>query len=111
MSNINNQTQDLYSIELVQDLDQETSATVSGGALVLSSNARGEGTRRTFSAARNRSLGSFNNIASWYEVTGKRDWFVYTGQNFSGRRLRLGAGKSNNLPASFNDDVESARPV
>ncbi|MBN3873597.1 hypothetical protein [Nostoc sp. JL33] len=36
MSNIKNQTQDLYSIELVQDLDQEAAATVSGGKLYLS---------------------------------------------------------------------------
>ncbi|MHC5935783.1 hypothetical protein [Nostoc sp.] len=110
MSNINNQTKDLYSIEFVQDLDQETSASVSGGALVLTTDAGGEGTRRTFTGL-NRSLGSFNNITSWYEVTGNRDWVVYTGRNFSGIARRLGAGKSNNLPGIFNDNVESARPV
>jgi hypothetical protein len=31
MSNINNQTQDLFAIDAVQDLDNETAATCSGG--------------------------------------------------------------------------------
>ncbi|MBD2452211.1 hypothetical protein H6G76_34955 [Nostoc sp. FACHB-152] len=110
MSQINNQTQDLNSIELVQDLDHESAATVSGGALVLSSLRDGEGTRRTFNG-RNPSLGNLNDRASWYEVTGTRDWFAYTGRNFTGTRRLLRAGTVNNLRGIFNNNFESARPV
>ncbi|MEH2358488.1 hypothetical protein [Nostoc sp.] len=110
MSNINNQTQDLYSIELVQDLDHEAAATVTGGALVLTTDADGEGTRRTFTG-NNRTLGSFNNETSWFDLEGNRDWFVYTGQNFSGRRGIVRAGTSANFNSTFNDNIESARPV
>ena len=110
MSNIN-QTQDLYSIELVQDLDHEAAATVSGGALDLSSLRNGDGARLDNLRGRNASLGRFNNRASWYEVTGNRDWFVYTGENFTGSRRRLAAGSVNNFSGIFNNNVESARPV
>lgn len=110
MSNINNQTQDLYSIKLVQDLDHEDAATVSGGALVLSSAFNGRGIRRTFNG-RNPSVGNLNNIASWYNVTGTRDWLVYTGSNFTGRVRRLTAGRAANLPPAFNNVISSARPA
>ncbi|MDZ7955803.1 MAG: hypothetical protein RMY16_18265 [Nostoc sp. DedQUE12b] len=110
MSNINNQTQDLYSIELVQDVDHEAAATVSGGALILSSLFNGRGTKRTYTG-RNSSLGRLNNIASWFEVTGSRDWFAWTGRNFTGTRYRLRAGRAGDLSGRANNNFESARPA
>jgi hypothetical protein len=110
MSNINNQAQDLYSIELVQDLDHEDAATVSGGALVLTTDRGGDGNRRRYTRRRS-TLGSLNNEFSWYEVTGNRDWFAWTGQNFTGRRYRLRAGGKGNLRPGANDNFESIRPA
>ncbi|MEH2317038.1 hypothetical protein [Nostoc sp.] len=113
MSNINNQTQDLYSIELVQDLDHEAAATVSGGVpgLVLTTDADGEGSRRTFTGD-NPSLGTFDNETSWFSLDeGNKDWFVYTGENFRGRRGFVKAGTSANFNSTFNDNIESAKPV
>ncbi|MEH2001685.1 hypothetical protein [Nostoc sp.] len=111
MSNIKNQTQDLHSIELVQDLDHEAAATVSGGALDLSSLRNGEGSRLNNLTGRFSSLGSFNNIASWYEVTGNRNWYAWTGRNFTGTRYLLRAGRKGNLGGNANNNFESVSPA
>ncbi len=116
MSNINQQSQDLFAIPGVNNLDQESAAAVSGGALQLSSGFNGTGARRTLLGG-DRNLGTpprasgFNNVASWYQVTGSRDWFVYTGFNYTGDRRRLRAGSKGNLSGSFNNTVSSARPA
>jgi hypothetical protein len=120
MSNINNhrvdmnnkQIKDLYSIEAVQDLSHEAAATISGGNLKFSDKKDGKGARRNFLTGRGiRDLGSFNNRASWYEVTGKRDWIVYTGVNFTGKLRRLKAGTRGNLTGLFDNNIASASLV
>ncbi|OYD95805.1 hypothetical protein CDG76_12845 [Nostoc sp. 'Peltigera membranacea cyanobiont' 210A] len=118
MSNINNygvdmnnkQIKNLYSIEAVQDLSHEAAATISGGALDLSDKRGGEGRRVNNIANTQRSLGGFNNKASWYEVTGNRDWLVYTGENFTGTFKRLKAGTKGNFTGSFNNNIASVKP-
>ncbi|MFN6497055.1 MAG: hypothetical protein RMX65_008630 [Nostoc sp. DedQUE01] len=120
MSNISNhqvdmnnkQIKDFYSIEAVQDLDHEAAATISGGVLNLSDKKDGKGARLNNLRGNFRSLGSrFNNRASWYEVTGRRDWIVYTGINFTGRTKRLKGGTHGNLTGFFNNNIVSARPA
>ncbi|MDZ8137867.1 MAG: hypothetical protein RM049_21595 [Nostoc sp. DedQUE04] len=119
MSNINNhgvdmnnqQIKDLYSIEVVQDLSHEAAATISGGALDLSDGSNGDGARRNNIGRAVASFRSFNNKASWYEVTGRRDWIVYTGVNFTGKSRRLQAGTKGNFTGTFNNDIASARPA
>ncbi|MEH1834182.1 MAG: hypothetical protein V7L29_19445 [Nostoc sp.] len=107
----NKQIKDLYSIEAVQDLDHEAAATISGGSLDLSNLKDGKGRRLDNIANPRPSLGNFNNKASWYEVTGKRDWIVYTGQKFTGEHRRLKAGTKGNFTGPFNNDIESVRPA
>ncbi|MCC5632166.1 hypothetical protein [Nostoc sphaeroides] len=111
MSHINNQTQDLYSIELVQDLDHEASATISGGGLDLSTSYNGKGDRVDDLTKGYSSLGYFNNKVSWYELTGKKDWYAYTGKNFTGTRYLLKAGSKSNLRGYANNNWESVKPV
>ncbi|MBN3876373.1 MULTISPECIES: hypothetical protein [unclassified Nostoc] len=119
MSNINNygvdmnnkQIKDLYSIEAVQDLSHEAAATISGGALDFSDKKDGEGRRLNNIANARRSLGSFNNKATWYEVTGTRDWIAYTGENFTGKSRRLKAGTKGNFTGPFNNDIASVKPA
>ncbi|MCC5623275.1 hypothetical protein [Nostoc sp. CHAB 5715] len=119
MSNINNhgvdmnnkQIKDLYSIEAVQDLSHEAAATISGGALDFSDKKDGEGARLNNIGRARRSLGRFNNKASWYEVTGRKDWIVYTGENFTGASRRLKAGTKGNFTGPFNNDIASVKPA
>ncbi|MBW4561805.1 MAG: hypothetical protein KME32_11745 [Mojavia pulchra JT2-VF2] len=116
MSNINQQSQDPFAIPGVSNLDQESAAAVSGGALLLSDGFNNRAARRRLNSS-DRNLGSrpgvtgFNNKASWYEVTGLRDWIVYTGKNYTGNRRRLIAGTAGNFSGVFNNNIESARRV
>jgi hypothetical protein len=105
MSHINN-------IELVQDLDHEAAATVSGGALYLH-NKKGKVVVLTSPDA---DLGAppgvddfndFNNPSS-YRVTGNRNWYVYSGKNFKGKRYLLKAGTKGNF--TVNSSISSVRP-
>ncbi|MDZ8186258.1 MAG: hypothetical protein RMX96_15570 [Nostoc sp. ChiSLP02] len=118
MSNINNhgvdmnnkQIKDIYSID-VQDLDYEAAATISGGALKFFDKKNGIGRRVFFTLkVAARSLGNFNNKASFY-VLGGRDVIVYTGENFTGQSRRLRAGSKGNFNGLFNNNIESFKPV
>jgi|GEM_PF-6362491 hypothetical protein len=100
----------LFTIPGVSNIDEESATGVSGGALTLSSGRNNTGTRITRTRADN-SLGRFNNRASWYRVTGNRDWLVYANTNFRNEPRRLRAGTSGNLTGFFDNDVESVRPV
>ncbi|MEH2352811.1 beta/gamma crystallin-related protein [Nostoc sp.] len=122
MSNINNQTQDLYSIESVQDLDNEAAAIVSGGAfssgkrvlssgtLILWNSPNARGNPIGFSRGK-KSLGAFNNKASSFQVVGNGDWYAFSGKDYKGFKILLRAGKIGNLPGIFNNNIESAVPV
>ncbi|WP_445628629.1 hypothetical protein [Nostoc sp. DSM 114167] len=107
----NKQIKDLYSIEAVQDLDHEAAATISGGALDLSDLKGGKGKRLDNIGKARPDLGKFNNKATWYEVTGKRDWIVYTGKRFTGASRTLKAGTKGNFIGTFNNSIESAKPA
>jgi Peptidase inhibitor family I36 len=108
MSYINNQTQDLYSIELVQDLDYETAATVSGGALRLWSGFNGTGASIVLTGAGSIPA-NFNNVASSYRVTGNQLWYGYTGFNYTGTRFLLTPSGVKNLLGNANNSISSVR--
>jgi hypothetical protein len=117
MSNINKESQNIFNqIAGVEELSNENAAAVSGGALALSDRPNGKGDRRTLNGG-DRNLGrapgvsGFNNRASWYQVSGNRDWIVWTGKNRTGQSRRLKAGSKNNFPAPFNNNIESAFPA
>ena len=113
MSHINNQTQDLDSIELVQDLDHEDAATVSGGKLYLSGGYNNTGYEIAASKGI-KDLGKYDNTASWYQVTGDNGWYAYTGKYYTGYRYYLKPGTKGNFTgklADANNDIESIRPA
>ncbi|MCC5669906.1 hypothetical protein LC653_40415 [Nostoc sp. CHAB 5784] len=111
MSHINNQTQDLYSIELVQDLDHEAAATVSGGALYLY-DKYGQKVLIDELTGADPDLGSAKNKASSYKVTGTKDWKVWIEEGYKpGKGKTLYAGTSGDLTGTYNNNVESAKPV
>ncbi|MHC5774114.1 beta/gamma crystallin-related protein [Nostoc sp.] len=115
MSQINNQTQDLYSIELVQDLDHEASATVSGGAsaqVFTDPNFSG-----TSSDVFNSDISLFNpdvfndKISSIKVFSGQ--WTFWSDSNFSGSGIILGPGEYSDLSqfygGVYNDVISSAK--
>ncbi|WP_414585621.1 beta/gamma crystallin-related protein [Scytonema sp. PCC 10023] len=107
MSNINNQTQDLYSIDAVQDLSHETAAAVSGGAalevyddsdfsnLLLQTN---DGTPYVGDDANDR-------ISSI--VVNEGLWRFYTDPQFQGDFADLGPGLYPNIGLGINDSITS----
>ncbi|WP_414519361.1 hypothetical protein [Nostoc sp. PCC 9305] len=110
MSNINNQTQDLYSIELVQDLDHEAAATVSGGTLYISTGYNGTGNEIGLNKGYT-DLGSYKNKVSWYKVTGYKGWYAYTDKNYKGKAYYLKPGSQGNLGGNANNNIESVLPA
>lgn len=111
MTHINTQSQDIFAIAGVSNLDTEQAASISGGTLDMSDYPNGKGQRVENLSGKYSNLGWFNNKASWYQVKGKRDWLVYPNKNFKGKPLRLKAGSKGNLTGFYNNDIESARVV
>ncbi|MEH2242934.1 hypothetical protein [Nostoc sp.] len=111
MSNINDQTQDLYSIELVQDLDHEAAATVTGGYLYLSTGYNGSGSETPPLGKAYPDLGGYDNKVSWYKVTGNKGWYAYTGKNYTGKGYYLKPGSKGNLGGYANNNWESVKPA
>jgi hypothetical protein len=122
MSNTVKESQNLFQqIPGLEDITKENAAAVSGGNLILSDLPNGFGLRRTLVNRDNHTLGvrppfpfplvNFNNRASWYRVTGNRDWVVYTGTFAGGSPRFLRRGTSGNLTGIFNNNIESAYRV
>lgn len=111
MTHINTQSQDIFAIAGVSNLDQEQAASISGGNLDMSNYANGQGSRLNDLSGNYYSLGWFNNKASWYQNKGKRDYIAYTGKNYTGKAYRLKAGTKGNLAGMANNNFESIRPA
>jgi hypothetical protein len=79
MTSINNQTRDLFALDTVQDLDNETAAAIHGGAkIILYTDKNFQGDRLTVTANRAGQRvplnGRFNNsISSAKVISGKWD--------------------------------------
>ncbi|MEH2415958.1 beta/gamma crystallin-related protein [Nostoc sp.] len=115
MSNINNQTQNLYSIELVQDLDHEAAATVTGGASAqVFTDANFSGTPSTIFDY-DVSLfdpNVFNDRISSIKVY-SGEWTFWSDANYSGSGLTFGPGEYSNIAdyygGKYNDVFSSAK--
>jgi hypothetical protein len=133
MSNIN-QTQDMFALDTVQDLDNETAATCSGGIgylnsgdpdVILYQHARFQGASLGLNAATGDGLpnfgtrdgnggggdNGFNDQTSSIRVL-KGTWEFFSSSNYGGERLTLGPGSSVEYVGSrFNDRFTSARRI
>jgi len=121
MSNINNQTQDLFALDTVQDLDNETAATCSGGVgflfgpdpdVILHKDPNGQGQPLGVNAATgdgvpnigliNGQETTFNDQVS--SITIKRgSWNFFGDDNYRGQSTGVLAPGTYNLGA--NDDA------
>jgi Peptidase inhibitor family I36 len=109
-------SKDLFVIPGVSDLNQESAAAVSGGALILYDGRNGTGARRTLISG-DRNLGfppgvsGFNNRASSYRVTIPSRWRVYTGINYTGASRIVSFAGTRNFLFPFNNTISSARRI
>jgi Beta/Gamma crystallin len=130
MTNIDNQTQNLFAIDAVQDLDNETAATCSGGVgslnspnpdVVLFQHKSFQGKSLGLSAASGDGLpnfgtrdgnggggdNGFNDITTAIKVN-RGTWEFYTNSNYGGERLILGPGSAIER-VQLNDRFTSAK--
>ncbi len=113
MSNINNQTNNLYTIDTVQDLSQESAAAIQGGAAVelyADSNFR----NRMVSTDRGTpNVGRGVNDRTTSIVINQGVWEFYTDTNYRGVSTRLGRGRYANIGLGTipNDSISSFRRV
>lgn len=111
MSKINNQTKDIYGIAGVQDLSNETAATYSGGELIIWDGKNFKGESLVLSGGV-KDMKSFNNRASSLKITGDKIWVLYTGKNFTGKKLRVQGAQFKDLSLfNFNNNIESLRSL
>ncbi|MEH2359041.1 beta/gamma crystallin-related protein [Nostoc sp.] len=102
MSNFNNQTQDLYSIELVQDLDHEVAASVSGGAALELYRDSDFQNPIFFTDGGYSYIGDASNDQVSSIRVNEGTWAFYSDANFQGTRSTLGPGE---YPFTGNLDV------
>ncbi|MBW4668772.1 MAG: beta/gamma crystallin family protein [Cyanomargarita calcarea GSE-NOS-MK-12-04C] len=115
MSNISNQSQDLYAIKAVQDLSHESAASVSGGAdVTLYDCTKFKGASREINEGQTR-LGDFDNRTSSVVVDGKinkKVWRFYALPNYKGASFDVGPGQDRKfLPPGFNNKVSSLQSI
>jgi hypothetical protein len=112
MSNIN-QTQDLFALDTVQDLDNESAAAVSGGVadVILHSGTGQQGrSLETNNKIANLSNFNFNNITSSVAVN-SGTWRFYTKPNFKGAYIDVESDTARDLPGKFNNSISSLRSI
>ncbi len=119
MSNINNQPQDLFAIDSVQDLSNESAAAVSGGVdVTMWDNTDKTGKKITSNnKVPNLKALNFDNKAGSITVDGKKNkkkWRFYVNANYDtkGGFFDVGPGKSVSLKGSkFNNTISSFQAI
>ena len=111
MSNIN-QTNDLYTIDTVQDLSQESAAAIQGGAEIIvyrDADFRGNALKIRANNANEQYqfLGAFNNSISSIKVL-SGTWQFFTNSNRTGLTQTLKPGNYRRLDAQMNDTISLA---
>jgi Beta/Gamma crystallin len=103
-------TNNLYAIDTVQDLDQESAAAVQGGILVYTG-SRFRGSVRDVQATGNLASVGLNNVISSIRNNTQKTWVFYTGFNNSGRRFSLRPGRTASRLGRFDNQVSSLRSI
>lgn len=114
MSNINNQTQDLFALGTMQDLDNESAAAVSGGladVTLYSDSGQSGRTLKTNKKIANLVKSGFNDITSSVAVTNNQVWRFYSDVNFKGKYFDVGPDEARDVPGKFNDKISSLKSI
>ena len=102
MSKINNQSKSLYNIEFMEDIDHESAAAISGGALevtdvTLYSESDQQGVPfNTSKKIEDLSEFGFDDATGSITITNDKTWRFYEDANFQGRYRDVGPGQSVN---------------
>lgn len=110
MSNINNQTKDLFALDTVEDLSHDSAAAIQGGIAVWDG-ANFTGPRRDLQASSNLIRQAFNDKISSIHNNTQKVWEFFSNANFSGRRFSLRPGQRLGNLGSFNNQISSMRSV
>jgi hypothetical protein len=117
MSNINNKTQDLFALDTVQDLDNESAAAIQGGAKAVELFADSDFRTKIIDADFNDpNLGDNINRANDSTTSikiNRGEWIFYSGSNFRGHSVTLKQGQYANVGLRLipNDSISSFRRV
>lgn len=103
-------TNNLYAIDTVQDLNEESAAAVQGGILVYTGSGF-RGLRRDVQATRNLGSVGLNNDISSIRNNTRKTWVFYTGVNFSGDRISLRPGRAFSRLGGFDNRISSLRSI
>ena len=130
MTNINNQSLNLFEIAAVQDLDNQSAAAVSGGGVADAAVSAGAviGDVTLFSQP-GASVGvpesvqinnpvadlstlNFANITSSVAVNNGQTWRFYTDKNYQGDYFDVGPDTAlGNLPSNIDNNIESLKAL
>lgn len=114
MSN-NKQIQNLFALDLVQDLDNESAAAVSGGKAVpdvilySKKNRRGKSLQVNDGIA-DLSKDNFDDISSSV-VVNSGTWRFYTEPNFKGQSIDVESDTARDLSGMFNNSISSLKSI
>jgi hypothetical protein len=114
MSN-NQQIQNLFALDLVEDLDNESAAAVSGGqtvsdvVLYSKENQQGKPLEVNNKIA-DLSKFNFDNISSSV-VVNSGTWELYTKPNFQGQPIVVDSDTARDLFGKFNNSISSLKSV
>jgi Beta/Gamma crystallin len=109
MSNINNKTQDLFALDTVQDLDNESAAAIQGGAAVELFADSNFGTPLVRTNEGSANVGDGVNDRTTSIIINRGKWRFYTDSNFRGVSADLGPGRHSNIGLGIipNDSITS----
>jgi hypothetical protein len=114
MSN-NQQIQNLFALDLVQDLDNESAAAVSGGKtvpdVVLYSRKNQQGkSLKVNNKIADLSKYNFDDISTSV-VVNSGTWRFYTEPNFQGQPIDVESDTARDLPRRFNNSISSLKSI
>jgi Beta/Gamma crystallin len=114
MSN-NKQIQNLFALDLVQDLDNESAAAVSGGQtvsdVVLYSKRNRQGkSLKVNEGIADLSQDNFDDISTSV-VVNSGTWRFYTEPNFQGQSIDVESDTARDFPGIFNNSISSLKSI
>lgn len=113
MSDINNKIQDFFTLSVVQDLENESAAAISGGAAVELYNDDNFGKPLVQTNSDSPNVGNDVNDRVTSIVINEGVWRFYTDSQYRGVSADLGVGRYPNIGLGIipNDSISSFKRV